>query len=485
MDDDQPLTKRLRWPDGVVLILGVTSGIFTSIGYTIGAVGAWTAIAIWIGVCLIALLQNFIYAEMALMFPNQSGGIPVFAREGWKHRFSLAGPSAANGYYMGWSFSLAIIALTAADLIKAQFFAGSTWTISDGSVHLGLQNFIAAGICLLVYAVNVAGLKPAMAMQYVLGIGLMFIVLVLIIVPWFHGGFSTSRLHWTAGGSGVGWETIIVFFYLAGWTAYGSEIAATFGPEFRNTRRDVPRAMTIGAIVVAIIYFLVPLGATGTIGEKAIGANPVAYSVDAFHALIGPAAGLITVVLVGVLVMSIISATADAGRVLYGMAEEDMTIKQLKPLNRRGVPMRQMTVDVLINLLVVFFVGSPLAILFAANLGYFVCVVFALSGFVLLRRDRPDWPRPLRLHNAWIPVACVLVVFNAFVLVIGASHPGLAGYGGTQDVVIAFGLFLVGPVLYIYRRVVQDRQPFRLREPVVRGTRPSAALDPSPAAPVD
>jgi amino acid transporter len=463
-EEPQQLHKRLRWPDGVVLILGITSGIFTSIGYTIGAVGAWTAVAIWVGVCLVALLQNFIYAEMALMFPDRSGGIPVFAHEGWKRYSSLAGPAAANGYYMAWSFSLSIIALTAATLIKAQFFAASSWTIYDGSVHLGLEHVIAAAICLAVYAVNVAGLKPAMAMQYVLGIGLVFIVGVFIILPWFHGGYSASKLHWNVGGVGADWKTIVVFFYLAGWTAYGSEIAATFGPEFKDTKRDVPKAMIVGAVLVGLIYFLVPLGVTGTIGEKAIGDNPVAYSVDAFKVLIGPAAGLVTVLLAGVLIMSIISATADAGRVLYGMAEDDMTVTQLKPLNKRGVPTRQMTVDLLLNLVVLFFVGSPLAILFAANLGYFFCVVFALSSFLLLRKDRPDWPRPLRLGNTWKGIAAVLVVFNAFVLVIGATNPSLAGYGGTKEMIIAFCLFLVGPALFVFRRVVQDREPFRWRD---------------------
>lgn len=465
MAEERELHKTLRWPDGVVLVMGITSGLFTSIGYTIGAIGAWTAIAVWVGSCVIGVLQSFIYSEMATMFPNAPGGIAMYAHEGWKRYSSLVGPTAANGYYIAWSFTLAIVSLVCASLIKAQFFASSTWTIAVGPVDAGLEHFIAAGICIGVYAVNVAGLRPAMVLQWILMLGLGVIVIALGILPWFHGGFSLDNLHWSVGGSGIDWKVVAVFFYLSAWTAYGSEIVATYGPEFKNSRRDVPKSMIIGALVVAVLYFLVPAGAVGTVGETAVAGNPEAYAVAVFEELIGPAAGVVTILLVGVLLTTIISGTGDAGRVLYGMAKDDMTITQLKPLNRRGVPMRQMTVDLIMNLIVLFCVGSPLAILFAANLSYVVVMIFAVSAFLLLRKDRPDAARPIRLPRPWLFVAAALVALNSFLLVVGASNPGLAGYGGAKEVVIALLFVLAGPVLYIYRRVVQDREPFRWRLP--------------------
>ena len=41
--------------------------------------------------------------------------------------------------------------------------------------------------------------------------------------------------------------------------------------------------------------------------------------------------------------------------------------------------------------------ASNLAILYMSNIGYVLAHVFALTGFLLLRRDRPDWPRPIKL----------------------------------------------------------------------------------------
>ena len=35
-----------------------------------------------------------------------------------------------------------------------------------------------------------------------------------------------------------------------------------------------------------------------------------------------------------------------------------------------------------------------------SNIGYVLCHVFALSGFLLLRKDRPNWPRPIKVGSA-------------------------------------------------------------------------------------
>ena len=56
-----------------------------------------------------------------------------------------------------------------------------------------------------------------------------------------------------------------------------------------------------------------------------------------------------------------------------------------------------MTMDVILNLLLISYFGYPLDILAAGNLGYMLAHVFALTAFLLLRRDRPNWPRPIRL----------------------------------------------------------------------------------------
>ncbi len=68
------------------------------------------------------------------------------------------------------------------------------------------------------------------------------------------------------------------------------------------------------------------------------------------------------------------------------------------------------------------------------------------------------------MSSIWIPIAALLAACNAFFIIIGASNPGLTGYGTTKELWIGIGVLLFSIVLFVFRRAVQDRAPIRLRE---------------------
>jgi len=161
-----------------------------------------------------------------------------------------------------------------------------------------------------------------------------------------------------------------------------------------------------------------------------------------------------------------ISSTADGSRALYGIARDDMTIKQLYHLNRFHVPARAMTVDLIVNVLLVLFFPSIIAILYMSNIGYILAHVLALSGFLLLRRDRPNWPRPIKVGPIWLAIAAVLVVYNVILIGFGVTNPALTGYGTFADMWIGVGVLVGSVVLFFYRRIVQDKARVTFREEV-------------------
>jgi len=127
--------------------------------------------------------------------------------------------------------------------------------------------------------------------------------------------------------------------------------------------------------------------------------------------------------------------------------------------------------DVILNLWLISYFGYPIDILAAGNLGYMLAHVFALSGFLLLRRDRPNWPRPIRLAAAWAPIAALLAAANLALIVVGGFiySGGFLGidtqYGyGWDKTRIGLIVLAVGLLLYIYRKVVEDRTGVPLRE---------------------
>jgi amino acid transporter len=148
-----------------------------------------------------------------------------------------------------------------------------------------------------------------------------------------------------------------------------------------------------------------------------------------------------------------------------------MTVKQLGVLNRYRVPGNAMSIDMIVNICFVLFIGNIFGVLAASNLGYVLAHMFALSGFVLLRRDRPNWPRPIKLAAAWMPIAALLAAVNLALIVVGGFiySGGFLGidtqYGyGWDKTRIGLIVLAVGLLLYIWRHVVEDRTPLRLRE---------------------
>jgi len=116
--------------------------------------------------------------------------------------------------------------------------------------------------------------------------------------------------------------------------------------------------------------------------------------------------------------------------------------------------------------LLVLFISSNLAILYLSNIGYMLAHVLALSGFLLLRRDRPNWPRPIKVGPIWVGIAAVLVVFNTVLIIFGITNPTLTGYGTWTDMFIGVGVLVASVLLYFYRRIVQDKEKVTFREEV-------------------
>jgi len=464
--EERQLLKSLRWWDGFVIALCNPGFLIASLGFSMGALGTWGAVFLWAVSAGVGMLQTWIYAETAAMFPDKPGGISLYAHEGWRGRFSLVGPIGAFGYWIGWSVVLSIFGVLIGDLIQAQWFSGSTWTVYDGVVHLGLPQFIAVGAIVLVWALNIFGLRPAVWISYVTGLGLMVPLAIFIIGPYITGNWHSSNMTWELHGFS-GFKLAMVYLFLFGWSSYAAEICATFAPEYHDTRRDTTIALRSAGVFTLLVFLLFPLGIGGVSGAPSAATASGQFYVPALAKIVGSgAAGVIIVLLIGSLLLSMISSTADGSRALYGIARDDMTVKQLFHLNRYHVPARAMTVDLVVNVLLVLFIANNLAILYLSNIGYMLSHVFALSGFLLLRRDRPRWPRPIKVGPIWIGIAWLLVAFNIVLIAFGVTNPTLTGYGTWSDMIIGVAVLIGSVVLYAYRRIVQDKSRITFREEV-------------------
>jgi amino acid transporter len=472
--EERQLLKAMTWWDGFVVALCNPAFLIASLGGSVGALGTTGAFVLWtISICLGAM-QNNIHAELASMFPNKSGGIALYAHEAWRKYLTLIGPLATFGYWIGWSVVLSINGFVAGSLIQAEWFEDNTWVHSGAGFDLSLPIVIGGGLIILVWAFNVFGVRPAVWFAYVTGGLLLIPAAVLMFLPYLTGDWSSSNMEWNIG-SGGGLALALTWLYFMCWSSYGIEIVASFAPEYHDTERDTARALRGAALFSGVVYALLPLGIGGTLGTQAIsdGAATLTFYSQAFDTLVGSGLGNVMIFcIVAALVLSMNSATMDGSRALYGIARDGMTIKEFGVLNQYRVPARAMTLDAILNIFLITYFAGVLEILAVSNVGYVFATCTALSAFVLLRRDRPQWPRPIRLPDFWVPLAGVLFLINFAFLVFGGfiysgGFLGITGYGyGWDKTRTGLLVLLAALILYIWRHVVQDKIPLKWREEV-------------------
>jgi basic amino acid/polyamine antiporter, APA family len=156
-------------------------------------------------------------------------------------------------------------------------------------------------------AIHYLGVKYGAASIYVFTLGKLIPLVGFIIVAliaWRHNPIPASM---TIPGPGTDWSGAALFMLFA---YAGFENMGVPAGEFRNPRKELPRALLVGTLAIAAIYVLAQLGAMSALPDLSKTATPIA---DAAAVLIGPL-GAIIVTLGALLSM----AGTNSGTVLEG-----------------------------------------------------------------------------------------------------------------------------------------------------------------------
>jgi amino acid transporter len=473
--DQVGLIKTMKWYDGFIIGLAGPGFILAGIAGSVITLGPVWASTIWFLSALVGGMSAYIYAEPAAMFPDKSGGLSMFAKEGWRQHFSLAGPIATFGYWFAWSSVLAIYGGIIGTLLLSRFSPSSLeWSTPFLFMDITYPRLIGAVCILACFAFNYFGMRPAVWFSYATGAMMIIPVACLAIIPIVTGKLSNIDFVWNTatinanvefyGGTPGMTQAIIlgiVWFWVIAWSSYFPEAPATFAPEYHDTHNDTRKAVFSTSIMGVVLCLLLPLTVVAVVGMDLIAGDLtyIAYLTTALDDTVGTALGAVfTVFLCAGLLLSMNTATMDGSRALYGMAAEGLTIKWLAKLNKDSVPGRAMAFDMLLNICLLFMMPSLLFTLLAGNIGYVLAHILALSGFLLLRRDRPNWPRPLKLGGFWIAAAWLCLTVNIIGTIFGVLYMQYTGYlvkgddvTGYRGLAIAIfvGLLIVAVVGFI------------------------------------
>jgi APA family basic amino acid/polyamine antiporter len=278
--------RRIGLFSATMLVVGgiIGSGIFLNPAIVAQRVGSPRLIvATWTLGALVALLGAFIFSELGARHPAAGGGY-VYLRDAF-------GPLPAFLY--GWALLLAIA--TGAAAAVAVTFA------SYAAPLLGLapasQPWLAGSAIVVLSAINIVGVRPGSVTQNVFtllklaAIGAL-VVAALVAPPIVGANAATTVAAPDSIVLAIGTALVPVLFAYGGWQQTNFVAEEMVDPE-----RNLPRALVLGVVIVAVVYlavnltYLQALGVPALAGSRAPAADVMgAYFGDAGRRLI--AAGI-------------------------------------------------------------------------------------------------------------------------------------------------------------------------------------------------
>lgn len=457
----EQLERTLRMRDLVVICVGtvIGSGIFivpaTVLRQTGGDPGI--ALAVWVFAGVLSLLGALTYGEMGAMQP-EAGGLYVYMRDAF-------GPFLAFLY--GWTLFFVIASGSVATLAAA--FTGYLGQLVPLSPLTG--RLAALAMIVVVMAINVYGTRSSASVQTwttALKVGAIVLLSLALIAVGQSDSASiaaaaTSAPPLEAPGSmltAAGVALIAVLWAYEGWQYVTFSAGETVNPQ-----RSFPLGITIGTVILILIYCLANLGYVAALGPEAA-AQTNSIAATAAGAAFGPiAAKLITIAVL----ISIFSAAnglvLTAPRVFFAMARDRIFFRQLAVIHPRfGTPAFAVVACCAWAMLLAATGTFEQLLTYVVFTGWIFYALGAASIF-FYRRRQPDAHRPFRVPG--YPVTPLLFVGASAAIVLNAL------FTQTGRAVIGIAVVLTGaPAYLVWRSRLRRLDRESAKAPEDRATTP-------------
>jgi len=434
------LVRGLSLLDATLLIVGsvIGSGIFFSPSIMAGWLQSpGLLLGLWIVGGLLTLAGALSYAELAAALPR-AGGQYVFLSEAFSPVF---------GFLYGWTLLLAInTGFVAAVSVAFAKTLGFFWpAIGEQNVLLAVAGtrfstaqLVGLGVIAVLTWINVTGLRTGASVQNLFTLAKLgaLLALVAMAAATARGRLANFQplLGVALGPEGV---RLGLFAALAGAMskalfAYDSWYTVTFAAEeVKDPERNLPRSLVLGTLGVMVAYaatvaayiYLVPIGEMARVTENRI-------ATEAAVRMIGPAGGIFIAVAVLVSTFGCVNGLTLAGaRVVYAMARDGVFFRAaggVHPTHR--TPANALVLHGLIAGLLTL-TGTFSDLLTMTAFSSLLFNVLTVVGLFVLRRRRPDLPRPYRAWGYPAVPALFVAVALFFLVYMPVADPRNTGLG--------------------------------------------------------
>ncbi|HTX39179.1 MAG TPA: amino acid permease [Bryobacteraceae bacterium] len=423
----------------------IGSGIFLVPRAMVQRVGTPAMVFIvWVFGGLLSLAGSLTYSELAAALP-EAGGEYVYLREAY-------GPMW--GFLYSWtqmwvakSGSIATLAtgffyyLTNFFPTMDRVFYTVGLPLGPGGKGLELRygQLLAMALILALAGLNYFGVKLGGEVQVaVTGIKVALIFFIIV------AGLSFGKAHAVAAGvtvplTGAGFFAALV---AALWAYDGWNNVSMVASEVRNPQRNLPRALVWGTIAVIGIYLLANAAYFHVLTAAEVAASPRVAGEMMRRILGDPGAAAVSIAAMISIFAALNGSILTGSRVPYAAARDGLFFKAVGRVN---VNYHTPAVSIL-----ALSAWAAVLVLSGRYEQLFTYVIFAswilygmtAAAVIVLRRKRPDLPRPYRTWGyPWVPAVFVLVAF-ALILSTLLDSP--------RESLMGIGLIVLGLPFYFY-----------------------------------
>jgi APA family basic amino acid/polyamine antiporter len=414
-NQETKLVRGLSLSDSILLLAGgiIGSGIFlTAKDVAINTRRPWLFLTVWVVGMGMALLACFAFAELGCMFPH-AGGQYVYMREAY---------GDAAGFLYGWMyFTVSATGTVAALGVGFATYLGQTFpalhaervVVSLHFVDITRAHLIALAAITLQTLINIFGVKKGAVLQNIATWAKFAAIAVFVV-----GGLALGRGSWdhyrhslpTGPDSvslvtGIGIALIAVFWAYDGWV-YITLVAG----EVKEPQRNLPRALIWGLLLVGVVYISINAVYVYALPMNEIAAQETVAQTAAVSMFSGRVAPWLSMMVALSCFGAMAPCLMSGARVYYAMAEDGVFFHALASVHPRWhTPVMSLVLQAIwASVLTLSGKYDELFtyVMFMMVLSY----VLTVAGLFVLRRKKPDVPRPYRCTGyPWLPATYVVL----------------------------------------------------------------------------